>query len=136
MLFRSNGNMLGEHRGIAFYTIGQREGLGIAKGYPIYVIGIDPEKNEITVGRKEEVLGKEFILSDAHLVCGRIKKKIVVRVRIRYNHKEAAAWIIPFRDKIKIKFSKPQFAITPGQSAVFYKRGVVLGGGYIEKVLN
>ena len=132
----SNGNILGKHRGIAFYTIGQREGLGIAKGYPIYVIGINPEKNEIIVGKREEVLGKEFILKGTHQVCGRIKKKIAVKVRIRYNHKEAAAWIIPFKDKLKIKFTKPQFAITPGQSAVFYKRGMVLGGGYIEKVLN
>lgn len=132
----SNGNILGKHKGIAFYTIGQRQGLGIAKGYPIYVIGIDPEKNEITMGRKDEVLGKEFILKDTHLVCARIKKKIAVRVRIRYNHKEAAAWIIPFKGKLKVKFIRPQFAITPGQSAVFYKRGLVLGGGYIEKALN
>jgi len=136
LILDSNGNVLGKHRGIAFYTIGQREGLGIAKGYPIYVIGIDSGKNEITVGRREEALGKEFIVKDVYLVCRRIKKKIAVRVRIRYNHKEAAAWIIPFKDKIKIKFNRPQFAITPGQSAVFYIRGLVSGGGYIEKVLS
>ena len=100
------------------------------------MIGINPEKNEIIVGKREEVLGKEFILKDAHQACGKIKKKIAVKVRIRYNHKEAAAWIIPFKDKLKIKFTKPQFAITPGQSAVFYKKGMVLGGGYIEKVIS
>jgi len=136
LVLDSKGDILGKHKGIVFYTIGQREGLGIARGYPVYVTGINSKNNEITVGPREKVLKKEFMLDDPHFTLGKIKKKVAAMVRIRYNHKEQAAWVIPFKDKIKVKFNKPQFAITPGQSAVFYKRGLVLGGGCIEKVLS
>ncbi|MGA2774844.1 MAG: tRNA 2-thiouridine(34) synthase MnmA [Candidatus Omnitrophota bacterium] len=136
VILDSKGNILGKHRGVAFYTTGQREGLGIAKGYPVYVTGINPNNNEITIGRKEEALKKEFILSNPHWVNEKIKKKVAAGVRIRYNHQEETAWIIPLRNKIKVRFNEPQFAITPGQAAVFYKKGLVLGGGCIEKVLE
>jgi len=127
-----NGNILGEHKGIAFYTIGQREGLGIAKGYPLYIIKIDPARNEITVGTKEDALKKEFLVKEASFVCESIKKKVVLKVKIRYNHKETLAQILPIKNKIKVKFKKAQFAITPGQSAVFYDKDMVVGGGIIE----
>jgi tRNA-specific 2-thiouridylase len=65
-----------------------------------------------------------------------LKKKIVLRVKIRYNHTEALAEVSPFKNKMKIKFIKPQFAITPGQSAVFYNKDIVVGGGIIDKVLT
>jgi len=128
-------NILGQHKGIAFYTIGQREGLGIARGYPIYVIEINPKNNCITVGKKEDVYADEFLLRDVHFTLAPIKKKVALRVRIRYNHPEAPARIIFLKHKIKVKFKKPQFAVTPGQSAVFYDKDVVLGGGIIDKVL-
>jgi tRNA-specific 2-thiouridylase len=130
------GNILGQHKGIAFYTIGQREGLGIAKGHPLYVIKINPKNNSITVGKKEEVYADEFLIKDAHFILKPKKKKVALRVRIRYNHPEAPARVIFFQDKIKIKFEKPQFAITPGQSAVFYDKDTVLGGGIIDRVVQ
>jgi len=131
-----DGNILSEHKGIAFYTIGQREGLGIAKGYPLYIIRIDPPSNEITVGTKEDAFKKEFLVKELSFILEPIKNKVVLKVRIRYNHKEALAEILPIKNKIKVKFKKAQFAVTPGQSAVFYDKDIIIGGGIIEKVLN
>lgn len=130
----TQGNILGQHKGIPFYTVGQREGLGIAKGYPIYVIKIDAENNRIIVGRKEEALAREFLVKEPHFIFKPIKKKIVARVKIRYNHKESQAQIGVCGKQLKVCFRKPQFAITPGQSAVFYDKDVVLGGGIIDEV--
>ena len=132
----TEGNMLGKHKGIAFYTIGQREGLGIAKGYPVYVTKIDPKNNQITLGKREDVYNKEFLVETPHFILGVIKKKIAAKVRIRYNHQEAKAVIVPFGNMIKVKFKKPQFAITPGQAAVFYNKDTVVGGGTIAKILT
>ena len=135
LIVDEEGNTLGRHKGIAFYTIGQRQGLGIAKGYPLYITKIDPKNNQITVGTKEQAKKSEFLLKETHFILKPIKKKVAVRVRIRYNHSEAVAEVLPVKDKIRVKFKKPEFAITPGQSAVFYDRDTVLGGGIIEEVL-
>jgi tRNA-specific 2-thiouridylase len=132
----SQGRTLGQHKGIPFYTIGQRQGLGIALGHPVYIAKIDHKTNVITVGRKDEVEKREFLVSHPHFVLKPAKKKIALKVRIRYNHKEAAAEISPCGRKLRVCFKKPQFAITPGQSAVFYNRDIVVGGGIIDKVLN
>jgi len=136
LILDKQANVLGRHKGIAFYTIGQREGLGIAKGYPLYITDINPRNNRITVGTKADACKSEFLVKELHFVLEPIKKKVAVKVRIRYNHKEMLAEVSPFKNKMKIKFKKPQFAITPGQSAVFYNKDKVLGGGIIEKVLN
>jgi tRNA-specific 2-thiouridylase len=128
------GRVLGQHQGIAFYTIGQREGLGIAWKHPLYITKIDPKNNTITVGAKDEVLRKEFLVRDAHFAVSRPKKKVAALVKIRYNHREARAVLLPAKEKIKVRFSQPQFAITPGQSAVFYDKNIVLGGGVIDTV--
>ncbi len=130
-----DGKILGRHEGVAFYTIGQRQGLGIAMGYPAYVIKIDRAGNNIVLGRRERIFSREFFVGNLHFAKGSIKKKVALKVKIRYNHKESAAEVIPSADKIRVIFKKPQFAITPGQAAVFYFRGRVLGGGTIEKVL-
>jgi len=131
-----DGNTLGAHKGVAFYTIGQRQGLGIAKGYPLYITGINPKNNRITVGKKEEAQKSEFLLSQPHFILKAPKKKVAARVRIRYNHKEAPAVITSLGQGLKVRFKKAQFAITPGQSAVFYAKDIVLGGGIIEKVIK
>jgi len=137
LIVDKQGDILGRHKGIAYYTIGQREGLGIAKGYPLYITNIDPKVNRITVGTKEDALGCEFLVKEPHFILKPLKKKIVLRVKIRYNHKEGLAEIAPIiKNKIKVKFRKPQFAITPGQSAVFYDKDIVVGGGIIDRVLN
>ena len=132
----AEGKDLGMHRGVPFYTIGQREGLGLSVGYPIYVTSIDAKHNRITVGQRQDALKKEFLVRKLYFAHKPKKKKIALKVKIRYNHKESEAQIYSQPGKIKVRFKKPQFAITPGQSAVFYKKDLVLGGGIIDKVIN
>lgn len=129
------GNILGRHAGIAFYTVGQREGLGIARGYPLYVTAIDPRHNTIQVAGKADAYSCEFLVAKAHFILKPPKKKVALRVRIRYNHREAPAELFFSKGRVKVKFKQPQFAITPGQSAVFYQRDTLVGGGVIERVL-
>ncbi|MCX5700568.1 MAG: tRNA 2-thiouridine(34) synthase MnmA [Candidatus Omnitrophica bacterium] len=128
-----NGQVVGEHKGIAYYTIGQREGLGLARGHPVYITSIDFKKNRITIGPRESVFGSSFFVRDVHFALKPIKKRVALKVKIRYNHKESEAELFPIGKKIKVVFNKSQFAITPGQSAVFYDKNLVLGGGIIEK---
>ncbi|MDD4981775.1 MAG: tRNA 2-thiouridine(34) synthase MnmA [Candidatus Omnitrophica bacterium] len=131
-----NGRVLGEHKGIAYYTIGQRQGLGIAAGYPAYILEINREKNSIIIGPKEHAFSREFWVNNLHFAGRPIKKRVALKVKIRYNHKEGEAELIPSKNTIRIKFRKPQFAVTPGQAAVFYTRSRILGGGKIEKVIR
>jgi len=132
----NQGNLLGQHKGIPFYTIGQREGLGIAKGYPLYITRIDSKNNKITVGTKKDASKREFLVKDVHFVLNPIKKKVALKVKIRYNHQEMPAEAMPFDKRIKVRFKKPQFAIAPGQSAVFYDKDNILGGGIIDRVVD
>lgn len=128
-------NALGYHKGVAFYTIGQREGIGIAYKYPLYITNIDPKENKITLSGKEDVFKKEFFIKEPHFISGKIQKKVALKVKIRYNHKEVPACVISSGRRIKVRFDKPQFAITPGQSAVFYNKDILVGGGIIDEVL-
>jgi tRNA-specific 2-thiouridylase len=127
------GNILGHHQGVSCYTIGQRQGLGVSGGYPLYVISTDPLRNQVTLGARSDVLRKEFLLKGAHFIYAPLwhKKKVACQVRIRYNHQEDPAQLIRFKKRIKVIFRKAQFAVTPGQSAVFYDQDIVLGGGII-----
>ena len=127
------GKTVGRHKGIAFYTVGQRQGLGIAFGRPVYVVKIDKRNNRIVVGTKEEASAREFLVKDAHFICRPVKKKVAVRVKIRYNHLETPAEAVPCGKSLKVKCKTPQFAVTPGQSAVFYRKDTVIGGGIIDK---
>lgn len=136
LIVDKEGNILGQHRGIAYYTIGQREGLGIAKGYPVYITKIDPKNNQITIGKREDAQKYAFLVKEPHFILRPIKKKVAVKVRIRYNQQEASAELMPLGSYVRVRFRKPQFAVTPGQSAVFYVQDTVLGGGIIDKVLN
>lgn len=128
------GVCVGRHKGIAFYTIGQRKGLGIALGNPVYITKIDAGTNTITVGTRPDTLSKVFLVKQKHFILSSIKKKVAVKVKIRYNHKEAEAEVRPDKDYLKVEFKTPQFAVTPGQAAVFYKKDTVLGGGVIDRV--
>jgi tRNA-specific 2-thiouridylase len=134
LIVDKQGNILGRHKGIAFYTVGQREGLGVARGYPLYITKIGPLDNRIIVGRREDALRKEFFLKEPHFIFRPIKKKVALKVRIRYNHKGAAAGLMPAAGGLQVCFKTAQFAITPGQAAVFYDKDTVIGGGVIEKV--
>jgi tRNA-specific 2-thiouridylase len=136
LVIDSKGNILGRHKGVPFYTIGQRKGLGVASGYPLYITRIDCASNQITLGTKDEAYGREFSIREPHFIVASPKKKVALKVKIRYNHKEAPAHIERSGRGFKVKFSNPQFAITPGQSAVFYDKGIVIGGGTIDKVLG
>jgi tRNA-specific 2-thiouridylase len=129
------GNILGEHKGIQYYTIGQRRGLGIAKGLPLYVIEIDKENNSITLGEKEYLFKDELLADNINWVeIENLKGELELKARIRYRHKEAKAIISHYKkDTVLVKFKDPQSAITPGQAVVFYKGDILVGGGTIKK---
>jgi len=128
-----DGNVLGEHQGIIYYTVGQRKGLGIAFQKHMYVLRIDVEKNEVVLGEKEELFSKSLICDEINLMMfERLEKPISASVKIRYSATAEPATLIPLEDgKIKVEFSVPQRAITPGQAAVFYNGDAVIGGGTI-----
>jgi tRNA-specific 2-thiouridylase len=129
------GNILGEHRGIQYYTIGQRRGLGIAKGKPLYVIVIDEENNSIVVGEKKDLFEDKLLADKLNWISiESLKGEIEVTAKIRYLHKEAKALVSPYaKENAFVKFQEPQSAITPGQSVVFYQDDVLVGGGTIKK---
>jgi len=132
------GKVLGRHKGIPFYTIGQRRGLRMAAGKPLYVIGIDRERNAIIVGNEKEVYGDTFFVHSLNWIQPlETLSPISCMVKIRYNHPGADA-VLSYqgRDEVKVEFKSPQKAITPGQAAVFYDGEVVLGGGWIKEVIN
>ncbi|MFH1848004.1 MAG: aminomethyltransferase beta-barrel domain-containing protein, partial [Candidatus Omnitrophota bacterium] len=128
-----SGKIIGGHKGAALYTIGQREGLGIAYKEPLYVVGIDVSANRITAGIKKDVYKKALMADKVNWVS--IKKpvkKIRAQVKIRYQHKKAGAIIeVLESDKALVTFDEPQQAPTPGQAAVFYRGDTILGGGWI-----
>jgi tRNA-specific 2-thiouridylase len=129
------GNKLGEHRGISYYTIGQRKRLGLSSPEPLYVIGIDREKNAIIVGGKEAVYQDKLIASGVNWIAiDKLGQPIEVKARIRYRHREAEATATPLGEAgVYVRFREPQPAITPGQAAVFYRDDIVVGGGTIER---
>lgn len=129
---KKSGEILGEHRGIVFYTIGQRKGLG-PHTKPLYVIGIDIEKNAILVGEEEELYGDVLIAERVNWIDREeLVEPIRVKARIRYKQRESDATVFPMGEGVvKVKFDKPQRAITPGQAVVFYRDEIVVGGGWI-----
>src|SRR4030066_1887269 len=134
-----DGKVLGRHKGIPFYTIGQRRGLRLAKGKPLYVIGIDRGKNAIIVGGEEEGYGDTFVVNSANWIASEkmIPSPDHAQVKIRYNHPGSEASLSPEGGgELEVKFKTPQKAITPGQAAVFYDGETVLGGGWIKEVLS
>lgn len=129
-----NGERLGEHQGIPFYTVGQRKGLGVALGKRQFVIQIKPGENQIVLGDEPDLLQKEMIVTDLNWISGKpLIEPIDVTVKIRYKSKEAAAKIEPIDENhLRILFNEPQKGVAPGQSAVFYREKLVLGGGVID----
>lgn len=127
----NNGEVVGKHNGLYNYTIGQRRGLGIAYEVPLFVIGFNKEKNEVIVGREEELFKKEIIVDNVNWLCD-IELPNKVATKIRYSKKEEESTIEKLGNgNIKVTFEKPQRAPTPGQSAVFYIGDAVIGGGKI-----
>ena len=130
------GNVLGEHQGIIFYTIGQRKGLGMSAREPLYVVAINREENAIIVGSKEEVCGTELTASGLNWIAMAVPEcPVRVKAKIRYLHQEAQATVTPLgENEVQVKFEESQMALTPGQAVVFYDGDRVLGGGSIEQV--
>lgn len=130
----TKGDILGEHKGIPYYTIGQRKGLGIALGYPIYVVSIDVARNQVVLGCEEEVTRGSLEASCVNYVAlDELIKPMTCAAKIRYKSPEVPATIFPIEGgKIKVVFDDPQKAITPGQAVVFYKDDIVLAGGTID----
>lgn len=132
------GKVVGEHKGIIHYTIGQRHGIGISHRHPYYVTKIDPQRNAIYVGQKEQVYKKEFIATDLNFIPFDTLRQITqVSAKVRYFSQISDAIVEPVgHEKVKVTFKKPQWAITPGQSVVFYHDELVIGGGIIDKVVG
>ena len=128
------GHVLGRHDGVHRFTIGQRRGLGLATGIPLYVVGIDAQDASVTVGPREALERATLTASRVNWMSGETpSSSIRAAARIRYRHTEALATITPVGDdKVHVAFDAPQSAITPGQAVVFYDGDGVLGGGWID----
>ncbi len=129
----SDGTVLGTHKGITHYTVGQRKGLGLALGYPAFVLEIRPETNEVVIGTKEESMTHVLRADRLNFMSVEdLTKPLRVFTKIRYNHK--GAWCTIEKtgtDEVTCTFEEPQRAVTPGQAVVFYDGEYVLGGGTI-----
>ena len=127
--------VIGQHKGIAHFTIGQRRGMGIAAPQPLYVIAIRSDENSIVVGKNEHLYKKTLLISRLNLISkDKLTGSLKAKAKIRYKHREAKAILSPFdSDQVLVQFERPQRAITPGQAVVFYDRDVVVGGGIIER---
>jgi len=142
----TEGEVLGKHKGIFSFTVGQRRGLGIAAGKPMYVVGIDPSENSVVVGDEDKIYNNKLVAekiswvddikTDSISSDNNIEKTLEVKAKVRYRHREDDALVTMKSDTdAVVEFKSPQRAITPGQAVVFYKDERVLGGGWINRVL-
>ena len=130
----TDGTVLGRHKGITHYTVGQRKGLGLALGYPAFVLEIRPETNEVVIGTKEESMTMQLRARNLNFMSIEdLTEPLHVFTKIRYNHRGAWCTIEKTgEDEILCTFDEPQRAVTPGQAVVFYDGEYVLGGGTIQ----
>ena len=127
-----NGEIVGKHNGLINYTIGQRKGLGVSYKSPLYVIGLDKEKNKVIVGEEKDLYKKELQAKECNFLLDiDLSKEIKVSAKVRFRAKEAKAILTLKNDIAHVVFDEPQRAITPGQSVVFYIDDILLGGGKI-----
>ena len=131
------GNVLGKHKGIVYYTIGQRKGLGLALGRPVFVTDINPVTNTVVVGPEEDIFKTDLVCKDINFISiDKLEGPMEVEAKIRYSARPAKATISPMENgRVKVSFEDKQRAITKGQSVVFYKDDLVVGGGIIESLL-
>lgn len=130
------GRVLGRHTGLAHYTIGQRRGLGLATGRRLYVVDLDPAHNAVVVGPEGELYRTELLAGDLNFIAiPELTAPVEVAAQIRYRTPAAPATVFPEPDgRVRVRFHRPQRAITPGQAVVFYREDEVIGGGTIERV--
>jgi tRNA-uridine 2-sulfurtransferase len=132
-LVTSDGNVIGEHQGIHQFTVGQRKGLGVATGSPLYVIQIKGDTRQVVVGNQEDLYSKTMRVKKINLISvTELLEPMRVQIKIRHRHEPASAQIeVSGTDEMMITFDQPQRAVTPGQAAVFYDGDIVVGGGWI-----
>jgi tRNA-specific 2-thiouridylase len=138
-LFRSStGEILGHHKGIHHYTVGQRKGLGLPLGYPAYVTGIDPNTGTVWIGENHALYQSSLTAADVHYISGiPWENPKNLTIKIRYSSPRVPALITPLdRNRMRVDFDTPQRAITPGQAIVMYEGDQVLGGGTISSASN
>jgi len=131
----TDGRTLGEHGGVHHFTVGQRKGLGIATGEPLYVISTDAQSQRVTVGGSDELLRAGLTARNVNWISIEgLQMPYRAAVKIRNRHQAAAATLYPTAEssRVEVRFDEPQRAVTPGQAAVFYDGDLVLGGGWIE----
>jgi tRNA-specific 2-thiouridylase len=138
-LVTTNGEVVGSHTGHQHFTIGQRKGVGVALGYPIYVVDIATDTNRVTLGSKQDLLRSKLTANQINLLGDRIRDAgdagLHCTAKIRYNHDpQPAIATLSSNDELTVVFDNPQTAITPGQAVVLFDNDVVLGGGWIETV--
>ena len=126
------GRVLGRHQGIAFYTIGQRGGLGLASDKRLYVVAIDATSNMLVVGTEDKLFSSRVLATKVSFVCKKPQKPVTVKAKVRYRSPEGDAVLYPREDGVEIRFHRPQRAIAPGQAVVFYQGDQILGGGIIQ----
>lgn len=128
-----NGNVIGRHKGLIYYTIGQRKGIG-AYGRPMFVMKIDAGNNTITLGEKGMEFSEELIASDVNFISGEFPtENMEITAKVRYQAPPAKATLVPMENgRVRLIFETPQRAVTPGQAVVFYDGDIVLGGGTVE----
>lgn len=134
----TQGNVLGRHKGIVYYTVGQRKGLGITFGRPMYVVGVNYQLNQVILGADEDVFSSGLIARDVNFISfDTLDKQIHCGAKIRHTKKEAPATLEPLdKGRFKVVFETPQRAVTPGQAVVFYVGDEVIGGGFIDAALK
>lgn len=132
------GNPVGTHKGIIHYTVGQRKGLGLAMGKPVYVTDILPENNEVRIGDEEDLLAKGLVAQDVNLIpYDTLSENMPVTIKIRYNAVPVPGTATIAEDgRLKVMFDEPQKAVTPGQSVVIYDGDIVVGGGVIQRRIS
>ena len=136
-LVSTDGQTLGLHDGHQQFTIGQRKGLGIAKGRRLYVLNIDSQSNRVVLGDREELLKSTLVADGVNLLSDRLQPggdALRCLARIRHNHQPAAARAeLTAEGNLRVRFDEAQSAITPGQAVVIYEEDVVVGGGWIDR---
>lgn len=131
------GNIIGRHKGIFRYTVGQRRGLGIASTEPYFVVRLEPDSNRVVVGRRDNLSSDGLLAMNVNWISGKPPEALMnATVRIRYKSNEIPAVLEPIDgNRVRVRFLKTAGAVTPGQAAVFYSGEEVLGGGWIERGL-
>ena len=131
-----NGNILGKHKGYPFYTIGQRKGLEIALGKPVFVTHINPENNTVTLGDEEDLDQQEMLVGKLNLIkYEALSEGMEATTKIRYKDSGTLSTLYPGNNTCKVRFFESAKGVAPGQSAVFYEGDDVLGGGIIQQTL-